>query len=224
MAHSVNIYYRKCFFGVIIFLLLPLSIILHSCTSGEEVPIENTEEYEQAVSDFYVSLGASQTDEARFAFNKMNEVAQIFPEEAAAWANLGVYAMRQGNFDLAADRIAQAVELRPENADILYLAGLIESRRGNTEQSITYLRSGIEADPDHLRILYALLEELERENDVANAEEVNMLLEDILERAPENRLALMEGLRLAVKEENREQAEQYFIELQNLVKNPDSQQ
>ena len=224
MAHTVKIYPQKWLFGLIAFLLIPLSLSLQSCSPGEDTPIENTEEYEQAVSDFYVSLGASQTDEARFAFNKMNEVAQAFPEEAAAWANLGVYAMRQGNFDLAADRIAQAAELRPENADILYLAGLIESRRGNTEQSITYLRSGIEANADHLRIRYALLEELERENDVANAEEVNMLLEDILERAPENRLALMEGLRLAVKEENREQAEQYFIELQNLVKNPDSQQ
>lgn len=206
------------------FLLLLLIFLFYSCTSAEEVPIQNTEEYEQAVSNFYVSLGASQTDEARFAFNKMNEVAQAFPEEAAAWANLGVYAMRQGNFDLAADRISTAAELRPEHADILYLAGLIESRRGNTEQSIAYLRRGIEAAPDHIRIRYALLEELERENDVANAEEVNQLLEDVLQRAPDNSLALMEGLRLAVKEQNQNQAEEYFSQLQNLISDPDSQQ
>jgi len=209
--------------GASAFALL-LLIFLYSCSTAEEKPVEETSEYEQAVSDFYVSLGASQTDEARFAFNKMNEVAQAFPEEAAAWANLGVYAMRQGNFDLAADRIAQAVELKPENADLLYLAGLIESRRGNTEQAITYLRNGVEAAPDHLRIRYALLEELEREDDTANAEEVNRLLDQILERAPDNRLALIEGLRLAVKEGDLDEAGQYFTELYNQMTDPDDQQ
>lgn len=224
MNQTIQSYSSKLIYRGSLLLVITLSFLLYSCSPGEETPVEKTEEYEQAVSDFYVSLGASQTDEARFAFNKMNEVARAFPEEAAAWANLGVYAMRQGNFDLAAERIAQAADLRPENADILYLAGLIESRRGNTSQSIAYLRSGIQADPDHLRTRYALLEELEREDDVANAEEVNQLLEDILERAPQNRLALMEGLRLAVKEENGEKAREYFNQLQNLISNPDSQQ
>jgi Tfp pilus assembly protein PilF len=205
-------------------LILSLLVFIHACTPAEETPVENTEEYQQAVSNFYVSLGASQTDEARFAFNKMNDVAQAFPQEAAAWANLGVYAMRQGNFDLAAERISQAAELQPNNSDILYLAGLIESRRGNTGQSIAYLRRGIEANPEQLRIRYALLEELEREDDVANADEVNRLLSDILNRAPENRLALMEGLRLAVKNENKEQAEEYVNQLENLIIDPDLQQ
>ena len=204
--------------------MLSTLFLLYSCTPGEEIPVEDTEKYEQAVSDFYVSIGASQTDEARFAFNKMNDVAQAFPKEAAAWANLGVYAMRQGNFDLAAERIAQAAELEPENSDILYLAGLIESRRGNTQQSVAYLRRGIYADSDNLRIRYALLEELEREDDTANAEEVKQLLGEVLNRAPENRLALMEGLRLAVKEENKELAERYFNQLQQLIVNPDTQQ
>jgi len=204
-------------------LLVLMSIFLYSCSPSEEIPIEETQEYEQAVSDFYVSLGASQTDEARFAFNKMNDVAQAFPEEAAAWANLGVYAMRQGNFDLAAERIAQAAELEPDNGDILYLAGLIESRRSNTEQAITYLRSGVEATPDNLRIRYALLEELERENDTANAEEVNLLLDQILERSPDNRLALIEGLRLAVKGGDVDEAEKYFSELYSLTESSEVQ-
>lgn len=204
-------------------MLLLLPIFLYSCSSGEEKPIEETADYEQAVSDFYVSLGASQTDEARFAFNKMNEVAQAFPEEAAAWANLGVYAMRQGNFDLAADRIARAVDLEPENADILYLAGLIESRRGNTEQAITYFRNGVSVAPDHLKIRYGLLEELEREDDTANAEEVKLLLDQILEVKPDNRLALIEGLRLAVKEENLDRAESYFNKLYSQIDNPNGQ-
>src|SRR6056297_2747527 len=113
MTHLVNIYSTKWYYGGLLLLLLPLLIILQSCTPGEDVPIENTEVYEQAVSNFYVSLGASQTDEARFAFNKMNEVAQAFPEEAAAWANLGVYAMRQGNLTLLPTGLHRQLSFSP---------------------------------------------------------------------------------------------------------------
>src|SRR5690625_5781513 len=85
------------FSGVSIRTLIGAGILFwlfSGCTTSEDRALSQ-EEYIQAVSDFHVSLAASQTDEARFAFNKMNEVAVAYPKEAAAWANLGVYAMRQ---------------------------------------------------------------------------------------------------------------------------------
>src|SRR5690625_3472713 len=100
-------------------------------------------------------MAASQTDEARFAFSKMNEVDVAHPQAAAAWAKLGAYAMRQGNFDIAAERIETAVDLEPGHADIIYLAGLIESGRGHLEEAISYFRRATYADPDHLRVRFS---------------------------------------------------------------------
>src|SRR5690625_1229530 len=112
------------FSGVSIRTLIGAGILFwlfSGCTTSEDRALSQ-EEYIQAVSDFHVSLAASQTDEARFAFNKMNEVAVAYPKEAAAWANLGVYAMRKETVDLAAERIKTDVALEPDIADTFDLA------------------------------------------------------------------------------------------------------
>ncbi|MEX0647919.1 MAG: FG-GAP-like repeat-containing protein [Balneolaceae bacterium] len=159
-----------------------------------------SEEYQNAVSDFYISLAASQTNEARFAFNKMNDVAQAYPKEAAAWANLGVYAMRQGNFDLAEDRLGEARNLEPEHPDILYLSSLAESRRGNISESITYLQRASAADSSNTLVRYALITELERQDDQANAERIRELLDDLNQLIPSNQVVLLEQARISAKE------------------------
>lgn len=182
--------------------LLLFVLFLVSCMSETAPPDPESEEYRAAVSDFFVSLAASQTDEALFAYNKMNDVVDRYPEEAAGWANLGVYAMRQGNFELASGQLARAREHSPGHADILYLSGLLESRVGDIDQAILYFRRGQEADPDHPRLLYALIMELERQDDRANAEEIQDLLVQLHTNNPGNLAALYELIRFAVKAED----------------------
>ncbi|NBC03230.1 MAG: hypothetical protein GVY20_05940, partial [Bacteroidetes bacterium] len=70
----------------IVFVSILLVLIHSGCSQEEQVPVEETESYAKAVSDFYLSLGAIETDQALFAFNKMNDVASMYPEEPAAWA------------------------------------------------------------------------------------------------------------------------------------------
>ncbi|MDR9447546.1 MAG: hypothetical protein RI519_07445, partial [Balneolaceae bacterium] len=82
----------------IIWAVLSLAV---ACSPQTQEVSTTSETYQKAVNDFRVSLAASQTDESRFAFNKMNDVVLAYPQEAAAWANLGVMAMRQGNRDLS---------------------------------------------------------------------------------------------------------------------------
>lgn len=190
---------------IILTILLTGSV---SCQQAGDSAEDESDRYEKAVSDFYISLGASQTDQTRFAFNKMNEVAQAYPDETAAWANLAVFAMRQGNFTLAIDRIGKALELNPEHPDILYLAGLIESRQGNTSQSIEYFRRA--SSSENPRILYALARELERDDDAANAGEIKQTLERLLEIDDNNQVVLLELARIAIKEEDPGRTEQYL--------------
>ena len=205
-----HISYRS--FLVIVSLLL-LIVYLPGCAADSEDPEAESDRYREAVSDFYVSLAASQTDEARFAFNKMNDVAQAFPEEAAAWANLGVYAMRQGNFELSQERFQQARELQPDNPDILFLSGLLESRRGNLEDAIQLFRRGTEVAPDNLMIHYSLVLELEREDDVANSDEITSILLEMHERDPDNMVVIYELARVAAKERELELLGEAFTKL-----------
>jgi tetratricopeptide (TPR) repeat protein len=198
---------------LVVISLLLFIVYLPGCASEPEEPEAESDRYREAVSDFYVSLAASQTDEARFAFNKMNDVAQAFPEEAAAWANLGVYAMRQGNFELSHERFQQARELQPENPDILFLSGLLESRRGNLEDAIQLFRRGTEVAPENLMIHYSLVLELEREDDIANADEIISILQEMHNIDPDNMVVIYELARVAAKERDPDLLEDAFEKL-----------
>lgn len=200
-------------YGRVSSILVIFFLLLYGCRADVEDADLESEKYQKAVSDFYVSLAASQTDEARFAFNKMNDVAQAYPEEPAAWANLGVYAMRQGNFDLAAERLGQARELRPDHSDILFLSGLLESRIGDTRQAIEYYRRASQAAPDNLMIRYAHVLELEREDDVEHADEILDLLVQMHESQPDNQVVIFELARVAAKERNIELLEESLEKL-----------
>ncbi|TVR18278.1 MAG: hypothetical protein EA391_02645 [Balneolaceae bacterium] len=188
---------------------------LISCRSADTEFDPSSEAFQQAVADFYMSLGASQTDQSRFAFNKMNDVATAFPEETAAWANLAVYAMRQGNFDLAEDRMGRALELSPENAEVLFLASIIQSRSGNVSASIELLHRASDVLPEHPRILFSLAQELEREDDLANADEIVETLEHLHRLLPQNQVVILELARVGIKEQDSERIRENLEQLRD---------
>ena len=53
-------------------------------------------------------------------------VTELAPGEPAAWANLGLLALRQREFDMAVQRLERAGSLAPENSQIKTLMGLLE--------------------------------------------------------------------------------------------------
>ncbi|NGP76621.1 hypothetical protein G3570_08250 [Balneolaceae bacterium YR4-1] len=199
--------------------LLIFAGLIYSCGTEIEKPAQDSEAYRQAVSDFYVSLSAVQADQLLFAAEKMETITEKYPDEAAAWANLAVFAMRQANFNLAEERISEALDRSPDNADITFLAGIIESRRGNVNASVDYLRSAADLKPDDLQIAYALVEELERQDDIANADEVFSILNSILEQEPDNLAILLEMVRFSVKREEMKTLEEAMSTLSDYAGN-----
>lgn len=193
--------------------LLACAILVTACGGSEKGDEINRENYQQAVSSFYLSIAAAETDEALFAFNKMNEVSRLFPEEPAAWANLGVYAMRQGNYELAAERLSQARERAPQNPDILFLSALLEDNRGNVEESIRFLREAYGQAPENPKTGFMLFKQLERQGDSGSTGEARTLLEEMMERHPGNRALLLEMIRFTAKERDTEAAARYIDEL-----------
>lgn len=181
-----------------------VALLVGSCSVNQEKPTSDSEQYQQAVSDFYLSLAAMQSDQAIFAVQKMQEVLDQYPEEPAVWSNLAVYAVRLGNFELATERIQKAVSLAPDNSDIHFLAGVLESRQGNAERALDYLKEAFRLDSTNLQIQYALADELERQDDQSNRKRITALYESMLDKEPTNTAILLELVRIASKWQDEE--------------------
>ena len=123
----------------------------------------------------------------------------MVPGEPAGWANWGILALRQRNYDLAAQRLGRARDLAPQNDRIYDLLGILESQRGQSAQAIADLRKAAELNPKNLRAIYRLAEETERQGDENGAAEVQQLLQKILAAQPDNLAALLELSRVAAK-------------------------
>ncbi|MDX1545861.1 MAG: FG-GAP-like repeat-containing protein, partial [Rhodothermales bacterium] len=178
---------------------LLIALALPAC-GGSDAPLEpDSEEYREAVSAFYAGLAGIEAGSDVFSEEKMLRVTELAPREPAAWANLGVLAMRRNNIEEADARLARARELAPGHGDILVLSGLLESLRGDFEAAIAYLRRAIEVEPENVRAKYALAELLERQGGEGSEAEVQQLLQAMLETRPENLAILLELARMAAR-------------------------
>lgn len=175
--------------------MLALTAIAIGCRRKPAVP-EAT--YRQAVTAFYVSLAAMQTSQDVLARNELERVLQLVPDEAAAWANLGLLLLRQQQFDEAAQRLDKAAALAPRNAAIERLRGLNESRNGHLDRSIAHWRRAIELDPADLEAPFALAQDLERAGGPENEAEAQRVLAALAERSG-NLAVQLEWARLAAR-------------------------
>ncbi len=180
-------------------MLLSVLLLTTSCQSGGKLPAKPSKEYNEVVRAFYVGLAALQVGDDVRADTKLAEVTQLVPPEPAGWANWGLLALRQRNFDPASQRLERARALAPENDQIYYLIGLIEKGRGRSPEAITALRKAIELNPKNLVATFALAEEIERQGDENSTAEYQRLVQKILETQPDNLAALLEIGRLAAK-------------------------
>lgn len=72
-----------------------LAIGLSACRTGNKLPQKGTKEYSDAVSAFYIGLGALQVGNDVTADGKLADFTILVPGEPAGWANWGVLALRQ---------------------------------------------------------------------------------------------------------------------------------
>ncbi|HXQ72815.1 MAG TPA: tetratricopeptide repeat protein, partial [Pyrinomonadaceae bacterium] len=179
-----------------------LSVLLAgSCRPTATLPTRSSPQYNEIVRTFYIGLAALQVGHDVQADEKLAQFTQLAPAEPAGWANWGVLALRQRNFDTAAERIERARSLASDNSDIYYLVGLLESSRGKTAEAIAALRKAVELNPQNSIATYKLAEEVEREG---NEEEFQRLINQILSAQPDNLAALVELSRVAAKRSDTE--------------------
>jgi tetratricopeptide (TPR) repeat protein len=177
-------------------LILLVVALAAACRPAATLPTRSSPEYNELVRTFYVGLAALQVGHDVQADAKLAQFTQLAPAEPTGWANWGLLALRQQNFDAAAERLERARSLDDENGDIYYLVGLLESSRGKSAEAITALRKAIELNPKNLLATYKLAEEVEREG---NDEEFQRLMQQILSTEPGNLAALIDLTRIAAK-------------------------
>src|SRR6185369_353158 len=162
-------------------------------------PTRSSPQYNEIVRTFYIGLAALQVGHDVQADAKLQQFTELAPSEPAGWANWGLLALRQRNYDTAAERLNKARDLAPDNSDVFYLLGLLESSRGNTAEAINDLRKAVELDQKNLIATYKLAEEVERQGDEKSAQEFQSLIQKILAVQPDNLAALVESTRIAAK-------------------------
>ncbi len=172
-----------------------LTLALCACNRG---PRLSDEQYQEAVSTFYVSLAALQTSQDVLAREKLERLIQIAPDEPAGWANLGLLLLRQQQLEEASQRFVKAAALAPDNAAIARLVALTESRKGNLDASIQQWRRAAALDPNDVKAPFALAQELERAGGDANVAEAQRVLEALVSRSG-NLAAKIELARIAAR-------------------------
>src|SRR6185295_11435708 len=155
--------------------------------------------YNELVRTFYIGLAALEVGHDVQADAKLAQFTQLAPAEPAGWANWGLLALRQRNYDTAAERLNKARNLAPDNSQIFYLIGLLESSRGNTSQAIDALDKSVELDQNNLIAVYKLAEETERQGDGKRTQDVQFYIQKILTAQPDNLAAMVELTRIAAK-------------------------
>ncbi len=176
-----------------------LASLLVGCHSLPPVPRKGSPEYATAARTFYIGLAALQVGNDVRADSELGSLTKLAPGEPAGWANWGVLALRQRNYDIAAQRLQKAHDLAPKNDHLEDLLGLLESDRGNSNAAIADLRKAVELNPQNLRAAYQLAEEVERQGGANSETEVQQILKNILKVQPDNLAAQLELARVLAK-------------------------
>jgi len=182
-----------------IVLFAAAALPLGGCRWRSGLPSPSSKAYEQLVSAFYVGLSALQVGNDVLADASLQQATQIAPGEPAAWADWGILALRQRNFDPAEDRFSRALKLAPHNGRIYFLLGLLDSARGDSQAAIDDYRKAVRLDPQNPRAIYALALAVERQGGAGSEDQFQSLIQQILAIRPDNLAALVELSRISAR-------------------------
>ena len=149
-------------------------------------PAEQT--YKDMVSAFYAGVIALNVGDDGHALSGLTLATQLVPAEPAAWADLGLFALRHNNLDQARTYLEKARDLAPKNGQILTLLGLLETQKGSFGAAVGDYKQAVENDPSDLRARYALEESLGQQGADVNPD-AQKQLQAIYQAAPDNLFA-----------------------------------
>jgi tetratricopeptide (TPR) repeat protein len=153
---------RKCFervwWGQVICALAMGASVSDSTFAGQTVALKQAGELVRVdpATAFAQGQAELQAGDLNAAEESFREVLAVDSRSAAAYANLGVIAMRRKNWDHALDLLQKAEHLDGKMAGIRLNIGIVEFRRANYSEAIPALSSVLRAQPDSSQARYLL--------------------------------------------------------------------
>ena len=161
------------------------------------LPSPGSDAYRETVLAFYRGLASVEVgllDEARTQFS---QAAALAPAEPAIPANLAIAHVGFGDDGAAAAQLDIAQALAPDSSEIALLQGQLAGFRGEFDIAVAHYRRAADLSTENLKARFALAQELERTGSDDDAAEAQQLIEEILDREPENLAVLVVHVRLA---------------------------
>lgn len=128
-----------------------LLLIAFSGCAGPDVPEPGSEAYLEASGAFYSGVGAMQIGDDLRGRARLERVTEIVPTESAAWANLSLLALRQGEIESAVVAAERALGTDNAPPDVRYLTAFVFLASGDSARAEVLLAAN-----DDLRSIYAL--------------------------------------------------------------------
>jgi Tfp pilus assembly protein PilF len=179
--------------------------------------------YADLVRAFYKGTVALQVVEPDRAESQLTRATQIAPREAAPFANLGLYYLRglrgSPELDRAGENLQRAADLAPRDSRIAALQGLLEERRNRADEAIGHYRRAFDVDPNNLRAARALAQLIENQRGPTSDADARAIYERVLERQPNNLLALLERARLAARQGDQQALQDSVTRVSRLIGN-----
>jgi tetratricopeptide (TPR) repeat protein len=185
----------------------------HGSTAAAPQP--GSAKYEDYVEAFSIGLAAIDvSSKPEIAQDSLTKATDIFAGEPAAWANLGLLAIRDGRMDDAlrdlrvAESLTSAERFPAEASTIQQLLGVAEQKRGKLAVAIDHFGKAVALEPKTIEALYRLAKAIEEQNEPGREAEVDRLMDQILEVDPQNVFILQSRLKAAVQRGDRTAARQ----------------
>lgn len=105
--------------------------------------------FRESFAEFLEGVGNLQE-----AITQWDAVRSLLPHHHVAYYHCGRLAMRQGNLNLAEERLNQAVTLRPDLAEGWLNLGQIQALRGKDQEAISYYQRELSLAPGDHRAYY----------------------------------------------------------------------
>lgn len=170
-----------------------------ACGPKGSLPQPGSDAYREVVGAFYAGLAAMEVGADAHAEKELLRATELAPGEPAAWADLGLLALRRNELDLAGERLERAHRLAPASSRMEALLAALASQRGEPEAARTHLRRAIALDSTNVRAMFALATELEQGDSDVDLEQAAAWLERILSLSPGNTAVEVEAARLAAR-------------------------